>query len=175
MKETNFEEWIVWAKSTNNLDIANVEPIITLFLEKAEEEGNSMFLGKVWNGSNWHNVSNSYRNMLEFVFLQNPPRYTYPALLGLSIKEMDYHGIETNLLEEAVEKVPSERWKLFCDRYLDSKQKIEALSSSDSNSAEKLKWVYKALVRLVRQHIPNEAPANAINEYLVLEGLLPVS
>lgn len=175
MKETNFEEWIAWAKSTNNLGIANVEPILSLFLEKADEEGNSMFLGKVWNGSNWLNISNSYRNMLEFVLLQNPPRYTYPALLGLSIKEMDYHGIETNLLEEAVENVPSERWKLFCDRYLDSKQKIEALSSSDSNSAEKLKWVYKALVRLVREHIPNEAPANAINDYLVLKGLLPVS
>ena len=88
MKETNFEEWIVWAKSTNNLDVANVEPIIYLFLEETEEERNSLFLGNVWNGSNWHNVSNSYHNMLEFVFLQNPPRYTYPALLGLSIKEM---------------------------------------------------------------------------------------
>ena len=175
MKETNFEEWIVWAKSTNNLDVANVEPIIYLFLEETEEERNSLFLGNVWNGSNWLHVSNSYRNMLEFVLLQNPPRYTYPALLGRSIKELNYHGVEPSLLEEALEKVPSERWKLFCDRYLDSKQEMEALSSSDSNSAEKIKWVYKALVRLVREHIPNEVPANAINDYLILKGLLPVS
>ena len=43
-------------------------------------------------------------------------RYTYPALLGRSIKEYDYHGVEASLLEEALEKVPSERWKLFCNR-----------------------------------------------------------
>ena len=84
MKETNFEEWLKWANSTNELGIANVEPVISNILVFSDDFKN-LFMGNSWNGSNWANISNSYRNMLIFLLNKNPLKYTYAATLGRSI------------------------------------------------------------------------------------------
>ena len=79
MKETDFEEWLKWANSTNELGIANVEPVISNILVFSDDFQN-LFMGKSWNGSNWVNISNSYRNMLTFLLLKNPLKYQYHLL-----------------------------------------------------------------------------------------------
>ena len=52
MKETDFEEWLKWANSTNELGIANVEPVISNILVFSDDFKN-LFMGNSWNGSNW--------------------------------------------------------------------------------------------------------------------------
>ena len=117
MKETNFEEWLKWANSTNELGIANVEPVISNILVFSDDFKN-LFMGNSWNGSNWANISNSYRNMLIFLLNKNPLKYTYAATLGRSILNKEYPGIYEDYLREALEKVPNELWLEFCSTYL---------------------------------------------------------
>ena len=204
-------EWLNWARSTNDLGVQNIEPEICDFIEAmpeyiwyrlidnggydealkqmnpklqanaadfyangidvenidqlkdAAEEGKSpiALTKSTWNGRTWHRISNAYRNMLSFVLLQNPMRYTYPALLGRSIKEFDYHGVEASLLEEALEKVPSERWKLFCNRYLEPNQREAAIAAGKLSGFKKMEWIREALIRLVRLHSGAEEPETA--------------
>ena len=165
MKETNFEEWLTWATSTNELGISNIEPVICKFLIYAEEEGKPMFIGKTWNANNWKHVSNSYRNMLTFLLLKNPLKYTYPILVGRSIKELDLHGVDNSLLEEALEYVPKEHWTHFFEEYLPT-QKEDALSSVTGSGEEKLKWIYNALTRMIQLTTESKEPAISFEEYL---------
>ncbi len=166
MKEVNFEEWLTWATSTNDLGIANVEPVISKFLIHVKEEGKPMFIGTTWNGSTWVNVSNAYRNMLTFVLLQNPLKYNYPALVGRSISEYGYHGVKVNLLVKALSMVPLVHWEQFFERYLPN-HKDDTISSASQSGEEKLRWVKRALVRIVQLETESAETANSFNAYLL--------
>lgn len=202
-------EWLNWARSTNDLGVQNIEPEICDFIEAmpehiwyrlidnggydealkamnpklqsnaadfyangidvenwdqlkdAAEEGKSpiALTKSTWNGRTWHRISNAYRNMLTFLLLQNPLKYTYPALVGRSIREFDYHGVEANLLEEALEFVPKDRWKLFCNEYLEPINREEAQKAADP--FKRLEWVRQALIRIVRLHSGADEPDTA--------------
>jgi len=202
-------EWLNWARSTNDLGIQNIEPEICDFIEAmpehiwyrlidnggydealkamnpklqsnaadfyangidvenwdqlkdAAEEGKSpiALTKSTWNGRTWHRISNAYRNMLTFVLLQNPLKYTYPALVGRSIREYDYHGVEANLLEEALNYVLKDRWKLFCNEYLEPINREEAQKAADS--FKRLEWIRQALIRIVRLHSGADEPDTA--------------
>ena len=171
MKEHNFEEWIQWAESTNKVGVANIEPILCEFLKNSVAEHESVFEGQTWNSINWKNISNSYRNMLTRLLLKNPLKYTYAALVGRSIRDFDYHGIEVGVLQEALNEMTPDNWLVYCEEFIPS-QKEDAIPSTSGE--ERLKWIYQVLVKLVRLHIPNDVPAKAINDYLVSKGLLSV-
>ena len=173
MKEQKFDEWIQWAESTDDLGVANVEPVLCEFLKYTVNESNPMFEGKTWNGINWENISNDYRNMLEVLLMRNPTNYTYYVLLARSIRKFDYGGIDPSLLEDALNYVPKDHWKWFCNEYIKSNESKEAMTAQDG--FKRMIWVRRALIYMVRLYIPNDAPAKAINDYLVLNGLLPVS
>ena len=89
--------------------------------------------------------------VLTFVLLQNPLKYTYPALVGRSIKEFDYHGVDSSLLEEALDVVPAERWKLFCNQYIEPNEREAAIDAAISQSeVEAILADAKATIDLIK-------------------------
>ena len=163
MKETDFEEWLKWANSTNELGIANVEPVISNILVFSDDFKN-LFIGKSWNGSNWANISNGYRDMLIFLLNKNPLRYTYAATLGRSILNKEYPGINEDYLREALEKVPNEHWFAFCSRFLPEK-KDESSSFANGNGSEKMKCVRDAFARIINLNTGSAELAKTFGEF----------
>lgn len=158
-REQNCNDWIEWANSTDNIGRANIEPIISQFLC----ENDSVFCGKVsngmeWTGKNWESISNSYRSLLTRLLINNSIEFTYPGLLGRSIKEFDYHGIKEELLAEALEMIPDEKWS-----------EMKTLHPSALNRIE---VIYLALIHIVRLNIPSDIPANALESFFVEKGLI---
>ena len=139
----------------NGMDIENWE----MLKDAAEEGASPIALSKsTWNGRTWHRISNAYRNMLTFVLLQNPLKYTYPALVGRSIKEFDYHGVDSSLMEEALDHVPAERWKLFCNQYIEPNEREAAIEAAKQSGFKKMGWIRNALIRIVREHSGADEP-----------------
>lgn len=163
MKETNFEEWLKWANSTNELGISNVEPVISNILVFSDDFKN-LFMGNSWNGSNWANISNSYRNLLIFLLNKNPLKYTYAATLGRSILNKEYPGIYEDYLREALEKVPNEHWLEFCSRFLPEK-KDESSPFANGNGSEKMKCVRDALARIINLNTGSAELAKTFEEF----------
>ncbi len=162
MKETDFEEWLEWANSTNELGIANIEPVISNILVFSDEFKN-LFMGKSWNGSNWANISKSYRNMLMFLLIKNPLKYTYLATLGRSILNKEYPGIYEVFLYEALEKVPNEHWGEFISRYLPNKKVDSSFSTVDS--IEKLQLVRDALTIIINRNTGSDELAKTFEDF----------
>lgn len=164
MKEIDFEEWMEWANSINSKGEANIEPIISHILSYANEIGKPIFIGKSWNGSNWANISNEYRNMLIFLLNKNPLKYTYAATLGRSILNKEYPGIYEDYLREALEKVPNEHWLEFCSRFLPEK-KDESSSFANGNGSEKMKCVRDAFARIINLNTGSAELAKTFEEF----------
>jgi len=163
MKETAFEEWLKWANSTNELGIANVEPVISNILVFSDDIKN-LFMGNSWNGSNWVNISNSYRNMLTFLLLKNPLKYQYPTILGRSIKELKYPGVSEIYLCEALSSIPKERWIEFCSDYLPEKKENISIYTN-GNNIEKLQLIRDALTRIIKLYTGSSEVAEQFEQY----------
>lgn len=158
-----FTDWIKWAETTNSLGIANVEPIIITFLKDTSNDGN-IFAGQCWDGKNWLDISVKFRWILENKVLDaNPTKYTLPGVIGQSIIEKNYHGIDDDYLEEALRYVTDEHWEAFL--------KEHAHIIKDHSSLSRIQIIRLVLVGLVRLYIPNKVPAQTFKDYLLIKGL----
>ena len=63
------------------------------------------------------------------------------------------------MLEEALNYVPKDRWKLFCNEYLEPINREEAQKAADS--FKRLEWIRQALIRIVRLHSGADEPDTA--------------
>ena len=142
----------------NGITVENYDMI----KDAAEEGASHIALSKsTWNGRTWHRISNSYRNMLTMLLQKNPIKWQYPTLVGRSIKEFDYHGVDSGLLEEALTYVPSDRWKLFVNEYIEPDERESAINAYKQSGFKKMEWVRRALIRIVRMHSGADEPDTA--------------
>lgn len=119
-----------------------------------DEEKLGAFSKERWNSRTWERISNEYANMLKDVLSQNPKNYSYPICLARSVKKYNYGGIDDTVLEEALDYVPEEKWKQWCEQY---KQKYK----KGLSGFERLDFIRKALIEIVREHCASNDPEPA--------------
>lgn len=125
-------------------------------IKDAAEEANSPIgmTKEVWNGRTWERISNEYSNMLKTALLQNPKKYSYPICLSRSIVELHYNGIDNSILEEALDHVPENQWKRWCNDY--HQKYVKGLSGFD-----RMSYIRAALIDLVKEHSGGNNPGTA--------------
>ena len=161
----SLNDWIKWAEATDNMGVANVEPIIVDFLKDTCKETN-IFAGKQWDGKNWLDVSVKFRRILKDNILdENPSKYTLPGIIGQSVLKSNYPGIKDDYLEEALTYVSETHWAKFLNSH--------TFLIKDHSSYSRMQIIRFVLVGLVRLYIPNENPAKTFKEYLQNKGLIP--
>ena len=122
-------------------------------IDKAEEQLGA-FSKEMWNPRTWERISNEYANMLKNLLSKNPKNYSYPICLARSVKRYNYGGIDNSVLEEALDYVPEEKWKRWCEDYNQKYKK-------GLSGFERLDVVHKALIEIVKEHCGGNDPEPA--------------
>lgn len=138
-------------------------------LRELSDEGKNPLADSMatWNGRTWNRISDQYRQMLIDLLLDNPDEFTYDGVLARSIFENNYNGLDSSLLQEALEYVSDDKWNSWAGTWLDGAELRDAQKLGTHDGLRRMDFVHAGLIRIVQKNTGGvkTAPAEEMKEY----------